>query len=212
MKSLKRLTRKEMIDFLSSHFRYNTMNSWNGCTSYARNVKIHNLKFPSREVEGRAYDLLGVGGAFDDVYLVLRDFAENHNYNWQIAFNGRSSGYLVLFQGYMKKSEYKTTCLSCGQKNYKEDTKVCGRCNSKKMVPYEGIETGMYGGRSTDQCVNFSEWDTSTLRDRVKLVREFDQACENAVNAFINFCKEHTVADKVINVPKTIRVAVPIGK
>lgn len=28
-------SRHEMTQFLSSHFRYPTMNSWNGCTSYA---------------------------------------------------------------------------------------------------------------------------------------------------------------------------------
>ena len=31
-------SRHEMTQFLSSHFRYPTMNSWNGCTSYACNV------------------------------------------------------------------------------------------------------------------------------------------------------------------------------
>ena len=35
--------RNEMIAFLTNHFRYSTMNSWNQMTSYANNVKLHNL-------------------------------------------------------------------------------------------------------------------------------------------------------------------------
>ena len=37
------MTRKQMIDFLSDHFRYHTMNSWNNATSYARCVKLNRL-------------------------------------------------------------------------------------------------------------------------------------------------------------------------
>ena len=50
-------SRKEMIDFLTGHFRYNTMNSWNQSTSYAHNVKIHNLGF-TREQEQKLYEMI----------------------------------------------------------------------------------------------------------------------------------------------------------
>ena len=36
--------RKEMVEFLTSHFRYNTMNSWNNSTSYAHSVEPKNSK------------------------------------------------------------------------------------------------------------------------------------------------------------------------
>ena len=36
-------SRKAMTEFLENHFRYSTMNSWNGSTSYANNVKYYNL-------------------------------------------------------------------------------------------------------------------------------------------------------------------------
>jgi len=32
-------SQKAMVEFLSNHFRYNTMNSWNNSTSYANNIK-----------------------------------------------------------------------------------------------------------------------------------------------------------------------------
>ena len=36
-------TEKEIIDYLTSHFRYYTMRSWNRSTSYAVDIKIHHL-------------------------------------------------------------------------------------------------------------------------------------------------------------------------
>ena len=51
------VARKEMVDFLKNHFRYNTANSWNQSTSYARNVKIYNLGL-SEVLADKALDLL----------------------------------------------------------------------------------------------------------------------------------------------------------
>lgn len=36
-------SRSQMTDFLTMHFRYPTMNSWNNAVSYACNLKIHKL-------------------------------------------------------------------------------------------------------------------------------------------------------------------------
>ena len=36
-------SRSQMTDFLTKHFRYPTMNSWNNAVSYACNLKIHKL-------------------------------------------------------------------------------------------------------------------------------------------------------------------------
>lgn len=49
--------RNAMIEFLSNHFRYYTMNSWNRLTSYANNVKIYNLPIDT-EIHDKAYDFL----------------------------------------------------------------------------------------------------------------------------------------------------------
>lgn len=194
-------TRKGMIEFLSSHFRYNTMNSWNHSSSYAKNIKIHHIQFPNAEIENRAYNLLGVEESFQEFDMILQEFAERHNFNWQIGRNGRSGGYLVLHQGYMKKSEYKRRCQDCGQKNYRADAKECGFCHSKNMEDYHGMETGMYG-KSVDQLDNtdFEDWNIEDLKDMVKLVRDFDKTCDKAIKAFINFCKEHKVEPKKIMV------------
>jgi hypothetical protein len=49
---------------------------------------------------------------------LLEDFGEKHNWLWQAGVNGRSGGYVVLYQGGIKPSGYKSYCTHCGQKNY----------------------------------------------------------------------------------------------
>ena len=192
------MNRKEMIDFLSGHFRYHTMNSWNGNSSYAKNIKINKVSFPDAVTRDRAYGLLGVEEAFEDFNFVIREFAEKYNYKWQICTNGRSGGYLVLMQGYIKKSDYKTICFDCGQKNYREDTKVCGKCNSTEMHKWEGMETGIYG-RGTDDD-SFEDYSDEDLLERVNLVKDFDKTCDNAIEAFISFCKGNKAEEQVVMV------------
>ncbi len=88
-----------MIEYLFNHFRYDTMNSWNQSTSYARKVKLCNLTWESEKIENNAYEMLEQREAYYDVEYWLDDFADRYNHNYQIWFNGRSGGYLVLGQG-----------------------------------------------------------------------------------------------------------------
>ena len=95
---MNRKTKKEMIKFLKNHERYWTMNSWNGSSSYANNVKIYNLGM-DHDLEMKAYDLLAEEGFNDllasDYEFLIERFEEETGYT--IGFNGRSSGYLVLY-------------------------------------------------------------------------------------------------------------------
>ena len=47
------------------------------------------------------------------------------------------------------------------------------------------------------------------LRDRVKLVQEFDRLCDQIVDEFVYFCEKYDVVDKDILVPKSIRTLEP---
>lgn len=127
-------TRKEMIDYLENHFRYDTMNGWNRATSYARCVKFRNINFPDRNTEDRAYEMLELEETFDDVNYFLNEFAERHNYQYQIGFNGRSGGYLVLYQGGRKDSGHKSYCPSCGQRNFKRVPPVVDPSDKEKVL------------------------------------------------------------------------------
>lgn len=94
------VTRKEMVDFLKNHFRYDTANNWNRSTSYARNVKIYNIGL-SEVLEAKALDLICEEG-FNELIACLHDplveqFEEETSEDYTIGFNGRSGGYLVLY-------------------------------------------------------------------------------------------------------------------
>lgn len=260
-----------MIAYLVNHFRYNTMNSWNGSTSYAANVKVQKLTFPNNEVRNRAYDLIQTDDAYEDVRYIMRRFDKDHDYEWQVGFNGRSGGYIVLYQGGRKKSEHKSVCTSCGQRNFKsvlppavtkedrlkhymathnfwttavtneqsevktiglsEDevtqlinrwrstgelkwvssSNVCGACNKPTRVNREFMETFTHPGKSTDMGEDFAEWDMYSLKQRVKLVMEFDRMVEQCIKAFVDFCTNHEAVEETYHVPKTHLVAKEIS-
>lgn len=52
-------SRKAMTDFLEHHFRYPTMNSWNGSYSYACNLKIYKLGL-DQEIADKLYEMLDI--------------------------------------------------------------------------------------------------------------------------------------------------------
>jgi hypothetical protein len=183
-------SRKDMVDFLTDHFRYDTMNSWNQSTSYAHCVKIHSLGLSSTQID-KAYELLDMDETYDNINWLLDEFAKEHNYAWQVGFNGRSDGYLVLYQGSRKALDYKSRCTHCGQLNYKtvEETgnAKCGRCGEEARVNLTQpiMQSFAYPGRSIDMYEDFEDWDICSLRERVKLVQEFDELCDKCLDAFI---------------------------
>ncbi len=202
------------------------MNSWNRTTSYANNVKLHNLNIP-KELMNTAYKMLEVDEVDDEIRRAMREWAADRDYVWQVGFNGRSNGYLVLYQGGSKRSEYKSCCANCGQRNFKavmpknptpewlkankdwytKDSK-CGVCGANARVNYikPPLEVFSYSGKSVDMHEDFEEWDDSSLRSRVELIQEFDKLCDKLADMFINMCKNYTVEKEVIMVPKTVMV------
>lgn len=107
---------ERMIRFLRDHFRYDTMNSWNASTSYARCIKVHRLGLDG-ETADRSFDMLQVDEAFLGFRRILAEFDRRHDHRWQIGTNGRSGGYLVLYRGGTRESPYRSYCLACGQEN-----------------------------------------------------------------------------------------------
>ncbi len=209
-KSVDMRSRKEMIHFLSSHFRYNTMNSWNCSTSYANNAKIYNLGFSSAD-EDKLYELIEMSEFYDRLNLYFTEFARRHNFFWQAGFNGRSGGYIVLYQGFSKRSEYKSFCTACGQRNFKTTAETgnckCGRCGRETRVDFDisPMEYGTYPGKSTDMGEDFEDWDIYSLRERVKLVQDFDRFCDDVLNEVRNIVDNYEVDEEVVYVPKTVK-------
>lgn len=204
-------SRKAMIDFLQGHFRYDTMSSWNKATSYANKVKIWDV-IPS-ELRDKAFQVMETGDAYDGINMAIDEWARKYDYKWQAGFNGRSGGYLVMYQGGQRPSQHKSYCTKCYQKNFtpiEETGTKCGACGAEARRNYDKplMETFSYPGKGLDMDRDYSEWDTQALMARVALVQDFDKLCDAVVTEFISLCESYDVEDEEYTVKKTRRVLV----
>ena len=205
-------SKTEMIEFLKNHFRYPTMNSWNRATSYARNIKIHRLGL-DHEIESRCFEMLDVREAFDDFSAILHEFEILHDYGWQIGQNGRSGGYLGLYQGGKKDAGYKTRCGTCRIPTWYDKKQPChvADCSGTLEPLSEPLwQSYTQPGLGVDDDGDYESMSHEDLRRRAVLVKDFDRTCDLAVKAFVDFAKAHKVEDQEIMVPKTVRVAVEV--
>ncbi len=207
-------SRIAMTDFLGKHFRYSTMNSWNGSTSYANNIKIYNLGVSS-EVSDKLYDLIQTDEFWSEARQMFNEFAKEHNYQWQVATNGRNGGYLVLYQGFAEPSEYKSWCMKCGQRNFttiEETSSICGVCHKPERVNYANppLKIGTYPGKSIDMNEDFEDFSIYELKERVKLIQRFDSIADNLLALAVDMAQNYTVEDEVYYVPQTRKVLAAI--
>lgn len=205
-------SRADMTGFLKNHFRYYTMNSWNRSTSYACNLKIHSLGLTA-ECEMKMYDLIETREFFHLQSSLLQEFAREHNYLWQAGMNGRSGGYLILYQGEIKPSGYLSICTECGQKNYLAASAsdcICGACQKPARVNLEKPDLTViaYPGRGTDMNEEFEDWGLSALRERVRLVQSLDQLADAMVAQAVCLCRTCDVSEETVYVPQVRKVLV----
>ncbi len=208
-KEIDKNNREEMVAFLKNHYRYFTMRSWNRSTSYANNMKIYNLHLPF-ETKDKLYDMLEVDDVWFQLGILKEEFAMAHGYQWQVGWNGRSSGYLVLYSGGRKKLDYKSRCISCGQLNYKtteESGCRCGRCGKDTQVNltspvYQSYTTG----KSIDQDEDFEDWSLEELQERVDVVMDFDQLCDDIVAEAAYMAEKYDVEEETYYVENTRKV------
>lgn len=211
-KRVDKRSRAEMIQYLSQHSRYHTMNSWNNCTSYACNMKIHNLLLSGCMVE-KFYDLIQVPEFYDQLNELIEDFNRRHSYLWQAGWNGRSGGYLVLYQGMTEPSGYRSYCTNCGQKNYKsvaESGARCGVCGEETRIDYQipPVRVVTLVGRAIDKDPCFEEWTIEELRERTELIQDFDQLADDIVEKALYIADTCSVEEQIVYVPTTERVLV----
>lgn len=191
-------------------FRYYTLNSWNGADSYACNMKIDRLGL-SNDIVNKLFDLLDCQEFFDCRQELMECFNEAHHYRWQAGMNGRSGGYLVLYEGQLKPTGHLSYCTSCGQRNYKsvlESTKVCGKCGSNTRVDYTKppMMAVTFPGRGVDMGEDFSQWSMADLRDRVVLVQELDRLADDMVSQAIFLANHYDVVEEAVYVPQSRKV------
>lgn len=157
---------KECFNFLTNHFEYDTLNSWNGCRSIANNVKVYNI--PEIKDDGEALKALEE----DDYFAInqaIKDWEDDHP-GYQIGFNGRSGGYLVLYKSGTNKHALITED-SDSPCNYRPEDYE----NWKRDVQQD------YGSLKNYQNI---------LINQVKLVQEFDQLCDNLVALTISLVED----------------------
>ena len=142
---------KSMFCFLNDHFMYDTMNSWNGLKSIANNVKVYNLK-----LEGDAWEALAA--LERDEYFAVNEMIEDWEYlhkGYKVGFNGRSGGYLVLYNANDNRCAIPDRLIGyASYEDFKEDYKYYGTMQDAK---YE-------------------------LREYTKLVQDFDKLCDKIRN------------------------------
>lgn len=161
-------SRQAMAEFLANHFRYYTMNSWNRLTSYANNVKIHNLGLSSEQAN-KAYDLLLDDGIdmsqfWDSVHDIIQDFL--YETGCTIGFNGRSDGYMVLYATELK--------------------------NGQRVTLARGI-----GDYDIEELLDPDEWSMDDLRQEVTLVQAFDHTCDDVRDLLIHMLETGRVETEV---------------
>jgi hypothetical protein len=88
--------REAMKAFLKKHFKYNTMNSWNRSTSYANNIKLHNIEKPDDINSDTFWEMLGITEWQEKLNDLLEDFGRRYDWQWQAGINGRSGGMLFF--------------------------------------------------------------------------------------------------------------------
>lgn len=209
IKKVDHRSRESLTDFLCNHFRYSTMNSWNLSTSYAHNVKIHRLGLTNTQ-QNKAFELLETDNFYDNLNGLINNFDYEHDHQWQVGFNGRSGGYIVLYQGGWEYSDYKSWCPYCGQRNFQlvtDNSKACGRCG-KDRVNYTNPpkQYFTYSGRDTDQGETFEDWSMDQIKDRVQLVQSFDQLAEDMRNELIYMIENYKVEEESYIVTKTRKI------
>jgi len=207
--SVDKRSRKAMVDFLKGHFRYSTMNSWNRSTSYAAEVKLHT--FVPNELMNRAFDLLEMAEPYENIREIMNDWALEQDYSFQAGFNGRSGGYIVMYQGGKKPITYKSVCPYCGIHTNYEVGHECMKCRKVNLhKPYAIFEPFTYPGKSIDQGEDFrkDEWGMYELKERVTLVESFDAMVERCKKEFLSFCKEFKVEEQEVMVPTKVKVLV----
>lgn len=175
-KKVDRRSRKAMAEFISGHFRYNTMNSWNCSTSWANCIKVHHLDLP-KDIEDKAWDYVcGDDSIFWDIYypMVKEDFESKYK-GIALGVNGRSGGYIVCYE----------------------------RADNGSVYPGRSIDEDY---ADLDYCMDSEEVSIRSLKELTDFLCDFDKFCDDLREEFIYFLQQYEEVEEEYTVVKTQKV------
>ncbi len=154
---------KEMFEFLKGHFKYPTLNSWNNLYSIANNVKVYKLGLDWKILEYLELD------NYFTINTAIEDWEYEHK-GYKVGFNGRSGGYLVLYNEGNNKSvlDYYVDTNETYE-DFKEDVK------------------NNYGGL---------KWYKQELINQVELVQDFDKLCDSLIEECKYMLENYEIVEK----------------
>ena len=152
---------KSMFEFINNHFTYYTLNSWNGLQSIANNMKLYNLGLEGdwTTVLDYLYDEEDIGGIGFQIRDLVDEWEANHP-GYSLGWNGRSGGYLVI---------------------YNHDRRN-GTVNFRNILPED--LTGFDNYEEFKETIkDYYGWNVKDmvpeLREYTQLIRDFDKLCED---------------------------------
>ena len=167
---------KSMFNYINNHFTYFTMNSWNQLKSIANNVKLYNLDLDGDYCNAIdfIFDECDSGSLQSQINDMIYDWEREHP-GYVLGFNGRSSGYLVI---YNKDRDGHTNCRSIvpdcllGYDTYKEWK--------------ASVKESWY-----DECIKDY---IPILRETTKVIRDFDKLCDE-LRLLVNDYSKQSIKD-----------------
>ena len=164
---------KSMWNFLKKHYTYYTLNSWNRQKSIAHNVKLYNLDLDGDWTVAMRYifDVADSGLLQMQIEDEIREVEEKYPY-YEVASNGRSGGYLVIYE----KQGHGSILPECVSdydtyEDFKEDIKS-----------WSGAPVSDFNHE---------------LREAVEIVREFDRLCDRLRDLVNEYSKKSFDVDKL---------------
>ena len=181
--------------------RYYTMNSWNQATAPAYNLKIYNVI--NKKLQDKVFGLMECEELWEEIRWRISDFNENNDYDYQAGFNGRSGGYLVLYEGGKRLSGHKSYCINCGQRNYETTQEsghnICGKCGEKKRVNH--ISYTVY----TSPGISIDERTVPT-----NVLKSFRRLALDIVKLTERMARDYNVVEETVMVPKRVKSLKPV--
>ena len=139
---------KQMFNFLKEHFTYHTANSWNLGESIANNVKLYNLGLSGDWTTALSFLESDDYHSINNMLLLWEDIHPGYT----VGFNGRSGGYLVLYNKNNRMTVLPGDIDNC--EDYEEYKRYCRE---------------FYGSVKANH---------SDLRFYTQLVQSFDKLCD----------------------------------